>query len=451
MAVPRPLLLALMGTVLLAVTFMATISSREKATDDTASSPGLEQQPAPAAPKQQAGLAPVDVAKAVFTPGKPIDSASFDIRLNAQELGGGRERDALRLTGSFEGGKAGQVPSFDVKTSEVDAGKATHTHVSSTGDKGFLFKGDTGYALAPRYLKGIATFREGAAKGKQVTQPDPSSWLTKLKSEGSVKLDGVDTTHVSAAIDPKRASADVRRLVKSVAGATDQPVKLPRNLDGKVKKVLRSARFEAWIGTEDRIVRRMSIDVRGKFPPEMLDKGDTARWHMGLDVNLTKVNKPQGIDAPAKVGTNPKRALGKRARTDRGTWTLGALFLDPPASLTQTTVGMIQASQQANAARKPRAVSRAVSRHKRVVIFFHQPGGLDDAITDDAVNALRKRSSAVVFQDVVTNVAGYGQVVMSVGVTRAPSIVIIGKSGRARLIEGFIDTGALAQEVADTR
>ena len=32
-----------------------------------------------------------------------------------------------------------------------------------------------------------------------------------------------------------------------------------------------------------------------------------------------------------------------------------------------------------------------------------------------------------------------------------PSIVIIGKSGRARLIEGYIDSGALAQEVADTR
>ena len=40
---------------------------------------------------------------------------------------------------------------------------------------------------------------------------------------------------------------------------------------------------------------------------------------------------------------------------------------------------------------------------------------------------------------------------MSVGVTRAPAIVIIGKSGRARLIEGYIDSRALAQEVADTR
>jgi hypothetical protein len=67
------------------------------------------------------------------------------------------------------------------------------------------------------------------------------------------------------------------------------------------------------------------------------------------------------------------------------------------------------------------------------------------------VAALRRRSSALVFRDSVANVASYGEIVMSVGVTRAPSIVIIGKSGRARLIEGYIDSGALAQEVADTR
>jgi hypothetical protein len=96
-------------------------------------------------------------------------------------------------------------------------------------------------------------------------------------------------------------------------------------------------------------------------------------------------------------------------------------------------------------------VKRAVQKNKRVVIFFHQPNGRDDAITDDAVAALRKRSSAVVFKDVVSNVASYGQVVIGVGVTRAHSIVMIGKSGRARLIEGYIDSTALAQEVADTR
>ena len=35
--------------------------------------------------------------------------------------------------------------------------------------------------------------------------------------------------------------------------------------------------------------------------------------------------------------------------------------------------------------------------------------------------------------------------------TRHPSVVIVGKGGEGRLIEGYVDAEPLAQEVADTR
>jgi len=197
----------------------------------------------------------------------------------------------------------------------------------------------------------------------------------------------------------------------------------------------------------------MVIDVRGTFPPELLGRGESARWQMGLDVNLSQVNKPQKIGTPPIV--DPRAAAkgmgAKDARSASGVFVLGSIFTDPPASIVKTTTAVLGTSQQERAKRKPRAVSRAVARHKKVVIYFHQARGLDDSITHDSVVALGKRKSALVFEDSVANVASYGQVVMSVGVSRAPSIVIIGKSGRARLLEGYIDAGALAQEVADTR
>jgi len=447
-----------MGTVLLAVTFMATLSSREQATD-TASAPALEQQPAPAQPEpaQPAGVVPADVARAIFAPAKPIDSATFDIRLNATELAGSRERQALRLTGSFEGGK-GKVPAFDIRTSEVTDGKATHSHVLSTGDEGYVFNGVTGFELSDKNMAGIATMRDAIAKGTigatgQLAEPDPSSWLKNVKADKPATIDGVKTSHITAVIAPKVAASGVARFVRSANTSTTEDAGLPSKLGPKVTKALKAARLEAWVGTDDRIVRRLTVDVRGVFPKELLDKGETARWHMGLDVNLTKVNKPQNIDKPGVTDKRaPAKGLGKKeARSSTGVFVLGALFTDPPASFAKTAIAMTQSAQRNEDMRKPRAVNRAVSQNKRVVIFFHQPKGLDDSATDDAVNALRKRGSAVVVQDVVANVASYGQVVMSVGVSRAPSIVIIGKSGRARLIEGFIDSGARVQEVADTR
>ena len=230
-------------------------------------------------------------------------------------------------------------------------------------------------------------------------------------------------------------------------------MRLPNGLNKKVKRALETARLEAWVGSDDRVLRRLTIDVRGSFPKELLEAGESARWHMGLDVNLTDVNKPQNIEAPKQTGQRkPAKGLGPRAaREASGVFTLGALFTDPPASVTKTAFGVYASAQRNRDMRKPRAVNRAMQQNKRVVIFFRQPSGLDDAITDDAIAALRKRSSAVVFEDVVSNLASYGQAVISVGVTRAPSIVIIGKSGRARLIEGYVDSAALAQEVADSR
>jgi hypothetical protein len=456
MAVPRLTLLALLATILLAVTFMATMTSRNEAVDKT---PGPAQEPGRAStkPAQPAGLAPAEVAKAVFTPGEPLAGASFAVRVNAQELGGRHEREALRLTGAFQTDQ-GKVPSFDLRTSQLNAGRTEHSHVRSTGDKGFLFDGATAYAIPAAGFAGVTAFRTAIAKAAadpaaQAGQPDPSSWLKDIKREHPAKVGGVKTEHISAKIDPKLASADVRKLVTAVGGASGQTVTLPKRLGAKVERALRAARLDAWVGTQDRIVRRLAIDVRGKFPPEMLDKGETALWQVGLDVNLTKVNQPQKIAVPDTASPRtPASALGnKKAKADTGVFTLGALFVDPPASIGQTTLGLVQAAQQVRAQRKPRAVSRAVSQHKRVVIFFHQARGVDDSVTDDSVAALRKRSSALVIEDRIANVAAYGQVVISLGVTRAPSIVIIGKSGRSRLLEGYIDSGALAQEVADTR
>lgn len=451
------MLLALLGTVLLAVTFMATLSSRRQATED-APAPALQQQPAPAPPASgpNAAVAPAEVVKAVFSPPK-LDSATFDIRFNAEELAGSRERQALRLSGSFESAK-GKLPSFDIRTSEVTDGKSTHSRVLSTGDKGYLFNGVTGFEVGDRTMAGAAALREAIAKGTlgptgQVAEPDPSSWLRKIKAEKPATIDGVKTTHISAVIAPKLAAAGVQELVKSVRGASAEPVSLPAGLKAKVRRALKAARLEAWVGTDDRVLRRLTIDVRGAFPAEMLDAGESARWQMGLTMHLSKVNKPQQIEAPKLTDPRkPAKGLGKKAANEAsGVFALGALFTDPPASFTKTGFALYQADQRSTDMRKPRAVKRAVKRNKGVVIFFRQRNGLDDSITDDAVAALRKRSSAFVVEDVVSNVASYGQVVIGVGVTRAPSIVIIGKSGRARLIEGYIDSTALAQEVADTR
>jgi hypothetical protein len=92
-----------------------------------------------------------------------------------------------------------------------------------------------------------------------------------------------------------------------------------------------------------------------------------------------------------------------------------------------------------------------VARNRLVVLFLYARGASDDRRVARSVASLRGRTRAAVFSDRIANLGKYGQIATSVGVTRAPSIVIIGKGGRGRLIEGYVDSNTLAQRVSDAR
>ena len=95
---------------------------------------------------------------------------------------------------------------------------------------------------------------------------------------------------------------------------------------------------------------------------------------------------------------------------------------------------------------------RAVADNRKVVIFFENHKGLDDRAVEQSVRSLDRRTkSVVVLTDDVRNVDRYGSMVEDLGVNQAPAIVVIGRSGKASLIEGFIDADSLVQVVADAR
>lgn len=99
----------------------------------------------------------------------------------------------------------------------------------------------------------------------------------------------------------------------------------------------------------------------------------------------------------------------------------------------------------------PAAVVRALARKRTVVLFFRQRGSADDDATARAVASLRGRRGLAVFSAPISRLADYRAITDQAGVSQAPAVVVVGRSGRARLIEGFVDRDSLAQEVADAR
>jgi hypothetical protein len=98
----------------------------------------------------------------------------------------------------------------------------------------------------------------------------------------------------------------------------------------------------------------------------------------------------------------------------------------------------------------PPKVAKALQARQTVVLFFRQPGADDDA-TQSAVRSVRHHKHVAVFSDGVAHLARYRGIVTGLNITQAPSVVIVGKSRKAVLIEGYIDAGSLNQRVMDAR
>ncbi|NLT06343.1 MAG: hypothetical protein GXY03_08530 [Solirubrobacterales bacterium] len=103
------------------------------------------------------------------------------------------------------------------------------------------------------------------------------------------------------------------------------------------------------------------------------------------------------------------------------------------------------------AAGMPAPVRRALRRGDTVVLFLGTGTSADDRATAAAVTALRGERGVAVFTDRLARIGRYRALVGSLGIAQAPAVVIVGRDRQAQVLEGYIDPGTLAQDVADAR
>jgi hypothetical protein len=416
MAISRPFLLALLGALLLGATLFAVQNARDTATEDAA--PAAEQ----ATPEQQAAApaepapaaSPEEMLQSAFNTGA-VDSTAFEAALAARSRDG---RLRVQVSGAFEKGAANDVPEFELSADVNVAGDRVQGGFTSLGDKAYFTRGDTGWQVPDEVWSPLVEAVENGAGAQPQSLPlsfDPNGLVRDVKSEGTETIDGVETNHVSAVVDPKGA-------VRQLAAAADlASAELPGRAD-----VVKSAELDAWVGADDRVLRRLTVGV---------DFG--RQGEVGVVLELTGVNEPQDIKAPANVRDGmPGGLFGVFAEGLVGGLAIGP---GPAPSLAALT------------SPNPQRAARAVKAGKKVVLFFHNPKGLDDQAMKRVVRAVDGRTKALVLTDHVDAVERYGKMVEDLGVAQTPAVVLIDSTGDARLIEGYVDTDTLAQALADAR
>jgi hypothetical protein len=411
MAISRPFLLVLLGAVLLGATALAVSNARTTADNDTA--PALVQTDgATTSTGTTSTSGPADTLRNAFNL-SDVHSGRFQANLYLVDA---KTKARFSVAGAFDTAGDTAIPRFRVRASMFLNGARASGGFVSLGDRAYFARGDTGWRV-PAALWGPLVDRAGAGGQQQKLPIDvhPETWVRDAKSEGSARIAGVETEHVSARIDVKAVANDVAR---AVGGTVNE-----REIERGVKR----AKLEVWVGKEDHIVRQLQVVLAGQ-----------RKEGLELDARLTGVNKPQQIEAPAHV----------RRGAPGGTF--GVL-----AQVVASGIGGVTGAQTSSlrvlTSPNPGRAARAVRDHRKVVIVFRNPRGLDDRAMTPVMRSVDRRTQALVLSDDVDAVERYGKLVEDLGVSQTPSIVIIDRTGKAQLLEGYVDANTLTQAVADAR
>ena len=120
----------------------------------------------------------------------------------------------------------------------------------------------------------------------------------------------------------------------------------------------------------------------------------------------------------------------------------------PPASAQRADAGTERAAAPKREDGLPAGIERALARKQPFVVVFTQAGGSDDAATRAAVSQLH---GIQVFGADIRRIGDYRRVVSDLGIDQAPAVVIVGRDGKASVVQGYTDAGSLAQQVEDLR
>jgi hypothetical protein len=146
----------------------------------------------------------------------------------------------------------------------------------------------------------------------------------------------------------------------------------------------------------------------------------------------TKVEKAAGNETASKTSSSP--AAAKPAST--------------PATAKANAAGP---ALKASAGDPSAPLLAKLGNGKTVVLLFWNAKGADDRAVRDAVRSMGKDKKLTTAVVPISKVAEYQAITTGVQVLTAPTVLVIGKDGKAKTISGLTDAAELRQLVGDVR
>src|SRR3954447_17101626 len=236
----------------------------------------------------------------------PIHTARIDLELTLK-LDGIKELNGpvkLSVQGPYETGGNQTIPKADWDIAASASGQNFSAGFISTGDDAWVgFQGQN-YEVGEQAVAQInRQIKQAAGQNKQKGLSqfgiDPSSWLKDAKDEGDEKVAGVDTNHVSAALDVGKLLDDLNKVVKQAGGTTGASAQITEDQKKQIQDVVKNPRFDVYAGKDDNVIRRLSADLSFTVPSDkQAQVGGLKSGTLSFSIEFADVAKPQTITAP---------------------------------------------------------------------------------------------------------------------------------------------------------
>jgi len=254
---------------------------------------------------------PAQALERTFTGTQSLKSGKLDLGVTITDK---RGKDVqAEISGPFQSGGPGAVPSFDLAVSFAVAGQALSAGLTSTGDALYVRFQDTAYQVpakqfaefADAYRQAQRENAQGAAgQGKDVLGAlgiHPLTWLEHPRIAGTEDVGGDETTHIVTGVNVPALLKDVGTIAQRASSATGgaaakalSPAEIAR-----VGKVLTNVTVDVFAGKDDHRLRR--IVLAGALHAKASAATGLQPTGARISLALSEQNQPQTIARPAHV------------------------------------------------------------------------------------------------------------------------------------------------------
>jgi hypothetical protein len=258
-----------------------------------------------------------------------VKSGVLDFSMHVDVKGENAAEFEVNVSGPFEQGAKGELPQLEMTGEISGEGENLGGGLTVLTDRAFIDYDGTVYEVDPTTFGFVkAALEQGQQEGgkEDITACQKaaegikfSQFTENLKSEGSVEVEGTETTKVSGDVDAPAFIDTVIELTESPACASQLEAagQLPQDDELKeaqkeVAEAIKRSHIELYVG-EDDIARKMVIEMT-IAPQKTNSEGD-----LEMEFTLSGVNEEQSFSAPSnaqpleglfqKLGVNPLEFL----------------------------------------------------------------------------------------------------------------------------------------------